>query len=137
VTTEGRTRRARAQGSNFERATTGMDSLDPRLARWADNWIFDQVWSEDESASFEDRMLVAIVALAATGRSTQLSGYLYGAVQDGMDPRRIHEALMLLPVYVGFPLALDALSTWQRVVTAEREAGRQIDVPTRSLPPRR
>ena len=129
---QGRARRARAQGRKHEDLQAALGSLDPRLAEWADGWIFGTVW--DDGAPFDDRMLVAIVALAATGKPQQLKNYLHGALQDGMDPRRIHEALTMLVVYVGFPTALQSLSVWQEVVTAARTRGMTVDVPVRSSP---
>jgi 4-carboxymuconolactone decarboxylase len=127
---EGRTRRSRAQGAKHESLQAALGSLDPRLADWADGWIFGQVW--DDEAEFQDRMLVAIVALAATNKPGQLKNYLHGALQDGMDPRRIHEALVMLVVYVGFPTALQAMVVWQEVVSAARKRGMDVDVPVTS-----
>ena len=123
----GRARRSRAQGAKHEALQSALGSLDPRLADWADGWIFGQVW--DDEGDFHDRMLVAIVALAATNKPGQLKNYLHGALQDGMSPRRIHEALVMLVVYVGFPTALQALVVWQEVVTAARKRGMDVDVP--------
>ena len=74
-----------------------------------------------------ERLQVRI--LAATNKPGQLKNYLHGALQDGMDPRRIHEALVMLVVYVGFPTALQAMVVWQEVVTAARTRGMVVDVP--------
>jgi len=125
---EGQARRGRAQGAKHERFTAGMATLDPRLPEWADGWIFGEVWASD-GTGFDDRMLVAIVALAATNKPDQLRIYLHGALQDGIDPNRIHEALLMLTVYVGFPTALQALVVWQDVVLSARRRGVAVDVP--------
>ncbi|HEX3899644.1 MAG TPA: carboxymuconolactone decarboxylase family protein [Mycobacteriales bacterium] len=123
----GRERRIRAQGRKHRELEAVAESLDPRLAQWIDGWIFGEVW--DEEMSFGDRQLVAIVALAATDKPSQLKNYLHGALQDGMPPRRIHEALLMLSVYVGFPTTLQALGVWREVVVAARRNGAEIDVP--------
>jgi len=123
----GAERRARAQGARNAELHSALGAIDPRLVGWADDWIFGQVW--DDQGAFEDRVLVAITALAATSKPDQLRNYLHGALQDGMDPRRIHEALMMLVVYVGFPTALQALVVWQEVVASARRRGVEIDVP--------
>jgi 4-carboxymuconolactone decarboxylase len=125
---EGAALRAQAQGARHDAFTQGMRSLDPRVLEWSDGWIFGEVWA-GEGISFEDRFLVAIVALAAIGNREQLRIYLHGAVQNGMDARRIHEALLMLPVYVGFPVALGAMVAWQDVVASARRKGVEIDVP--------
>ncbi len=60
-------------------------------------------------------MLVAITALASTGNTQQLTTYLHGALQDGIAPERIREALKMLVVYVGFPTAIGALAAFDKV----------------------
>jgi 4-carboxymuconolactone decarboxylase len=105
----GRALRARAQGAQTDKLGDALAALDPDLLTWADGFIFGQVWAKEGSISFEDRMLVAIVALATSGNLTQLRNYLHGALQAGLDADRLHEALKMLVVYAGFPTALSAL----------------------------
>src|SRR4051794_24377708 len=112
----GRQRRARAQGRHTEKLGEALAGLDPDLLDYADDFIFGKVWSRPELA-FEDRMLVAIVALASIGNEQQLATYLHGALQDGMDAGRLREALKMLVVYVGFPTAIGALAVFDRVAS--------------------
>lgn len=125
---DGAALRARAQGARHRDLQAALGTIDARLPEWADGFIFGDVWNR-EGTSFEDRMLVAIVALAATEKPNQLRNYLHGALQDGMDPRRIHEALLMLVVYVGWPVALQALIVWQEAVRSARKRGAEIDLP--------
>jgi 4-carboxymuconolactone decarboxylase len=111
---EGARRRRRAQGVKSDRLQEELARLDPELARWADDFVFGQVWAR-EGLSFEERILVAISQLAATGRTRQLRNYLFGAVQAGVDAGKIHETLIMLTVYTGFPNAIEALTTWVEV----------------------
>lgn len=127
---EGRALRAQVQGKKSEHFTEGLIGLDPRMAEWSDGWIFGEVWSSD-AMSTADRVFVAIVALAATGKPDQLRMYLHGALQADMDATRIHEALLMLPVYVGFPTALQAQVVWQEVVQSARRRGMAVEVPVR------
>lgn len=124
----GPARRARAQGSRHEALHANLGTIDPRLQGFADDFIFGQVWDGD-GATPDDRQLVAIVALASTGRSDQLRNYLHGALQAGIDPRRVHESLLMLIVYVGFPAAIGALVVWREVVWSARRRGMEVDVP--------
>jgi 4-carboxymuconolactone decarboxylase len=125
---EGAQRRARAQGRRHADLHANLGSIDPRLRDWADGFIFGDVWS-GEGLSFQDRQLVAMVALASTGKPDQLRNYLHGALQDGFDARRIHETLLMLVVYIGWPTTLQALVVWQEVVRSARRAGIVVDVP--------
>jgi 4-carboxymuconolactone decarboxylase len=127
---DGREQRIRAQGAKHEVLQSELAGVDPKMAEWADGFIFGDVWQR-EGMSFEDRMLVAIVALAATNKPNQLRNYLHGALQDGHDPKRIHEALAMLVVYVGFPTALEAFAVWQKVVRSARARGVDIDAPVK------
>jgi 4-carboxymuconolactone decarboxylase len=120
--------RAKVQGARHEALQANVGSIDPRLARWADDFIFGDVWT-DEGLAVDDRQLVAIVALAATGNTGQLRNYLHGALQDGFDARRLHEALLMLVVYVGWPTAIGAMDVWRDVVLSARRRGVEVDVP--------
>jgi 4-carboxymuconolactone decarboxylase len=111
----GRALRARAQGRHTDKLGAALAALDPDLLAYADGFIFGSVWEERPELPFQDRMLVAITALAATGQTTQLGNYLHGALQDGIAPARIKEALKMLVVYIGFPAAISALATFDAV----------------------
>jgi 4-carboxymuconolactone decarboxylase len=111
--------RARAQGARTAELGNALAAVDPDLLTWADTFIFGSVWT-GPGISFEDRMIVAIVALAATGETTQLRNYLHGALQAGIEPERVQESLKMLVVYVGFPRAIGALATYREVLERHR-----------------
>jgi len=119
----GRELRARAQGAKAEKLQDALRSLDPEMADWADEFIFGAVWSRP-GLDFSERALVAIVALAIGGHTEQLRNYLHGALQDGVPKEKIHEALVMLCVYCGFPTALKALACWRDVLRAHEASGR-------------
>jgi 4-carboxymuconolactone decarboxylase len=120
-------RRRRAQGRKADVLQSRLAEFDPGLAGYADGFIFGDVWARP-GLSFEERMLVAITALAATNKPNQIRNYLHGALQDGIPARKIHEALVMLTVYCGFPTALDAIMEWNSVLAAARKQGMEIDL---------
>lgn len=121
----GRELRGRAQGARTDELGTALAAVDPALRDWADEFIFGSVWDR-EGLEFDDRLLVAIVALAAREQHTQLRNYLHGALQDGVDARRIHEALLMLVVYIGFPAGIAALAAFKDVLaTHERRVAKE------------
>lgn len=126
-TAAGAARRERAQGRRAEALQDSLRSLDPGVAGWADSFVFGEVWGRPGLA-FDDRMLVAITALATGGHHGQLRNYLFGAVQDGMSARRIQEALTMLVVYAGFPVALQALDVWAGVRDSCVRSGIELDL---------
>lgn len=127
MSAEGTERRRRAQGVKADGLQAALGALDPQVASWADGFIFDDVWGR-EGISQDERMLVAITALAAGKNPDQLKNYLHGAIQAGIAPQKIHESLVMLVVYCGFPVALQGLSVWKQVVDAERRRGTEIEL---------
>ena len=118
----GRERRRRAQGSKADQLQALLCELDPVLGDWADGFIFGEVWARP-GLSQDERMIVAITALAASGNPDQMRNYVWGALHADIPARKIHEALLMLVVYAGFPRALTALHVWRTVLDAAREAG--------------
>ncbi len=127
MSVEGAERRARAQGAKHEQLRNELASLDPAMAEWADDFIFGDVWGR-EGITQDERMLVAISALAATEHPSQLKNYLHGALQAGISARKVNEALLMMVVYAGFPTALGALVVWKDVLAAARRQGVPIDL---------
>jgi 4-carboxymuconolactone decarboxylase len=127
MSSDGAARRKRAQGAKADGLNAALGALDPDMAEWADGFIFDDVWGR-EGISQDERMLVAITALAANKNGDQMRNYLHGAVQAGVPPQKIHEALVMLVVYCGFPVALQALVVWKNVIDIERRRGTIIDL---------
>lgn len=114
IAAAGRARRESAQGEKAEGLMAAVRAIDPRLAEWSDSFVFGQVWA-DSRLSFEEQMLVALTALGSTGQVMQLRSYLHGALQAGLDPDKIQDALVMLVVYSGFPNALTVLAEWRSV----------------------
>jgi 4-carboxymuconolactone decarboxylase len=119
MTGAGEERRRQAQGAKADALQAALRDLDGRLADWADDFIFGEVW-DAPGISAEEQMLVAITALAATGRLRQLRNYLHGALQAGIPEERLRSAVRMLVVYAGFPVAIDALGELQAVCASRR-----------------
>jgi 4-carboxymuconolactone decarboxylase len=124
VESEGAARRRRAQGAKADALQDALASMDPQMAEWANEFVFGQVWKPGP-LSFEEQLLVAIVALGATNNAGQLKNYVHGALQSGMDKKKIGQALRMLTVYAGFPHAINALTVLTECTSAhERNAMR-------------
>nr|WP_064569147.1 carboxymuconolactone decarboxylase family protein [Gordonia sp. LAM0048] len=110
------------QGAKSDRLQDALVALDPKLGRWADEFIFGDVW-DDDTLDPGDQIMVAVVALAATGRTRQLTNYLHSALQSGVQPDRIRASLRMLVVYCGFPTAIDALVAADTAIAAHERTG--------------
>jgi 4-carboxymuconolactone decarboxylase len=115
--TSGARRRVQAQGAKADQLQHALEQLDPDLGRWANEFVFGEVWQEG-ALSFEERMIVAIAALAATGRRNQLRNYLHGALHAGQDPARLREIMRMMTVYAGFPVAIEGMAELDEVLAA-------------------
>jgi len=76
-----------AQGAKHEQLRDELASLDPAMAAWADDFIFGEIWGR-EGISQDERMLVAITALAATEHPAQLRNYLHVRSRRASRPAR-------------------------------------------------
>ena len=112
--------RHRAQGAKADQLQDLLASLDPGVGRWADEFVFGEVWARP-GLDFEGRMLVAITSLATQGQGALLRNYAMPLQRRlrSQDP----EALVELVVYVGFPTATSMLFEWQQVLVAARRQG--------------
>lgn len=110
-------RRKRAQGAKADKLQATLNGLDPTLGQWADEFVFGAVWADDV-LPFEERMLVAIAALAALNRRNQLRNYLHGALQAGIAPAKLREVMKMMTVYAGFPVAIEAMDELDAVLAA-------------------
>jgi 4-carboxymuconolactone decarboxylase len=117
----GRELRRRAQGAKSDQLGQALRAVDPALLDWADEHIFGDVWARPGLA-FEERMMVAIVALATAGHTAQLRNYFHGALQEGIPEVKLKEALLMLHVYAGFPAAINALVVLDEALRAHRSS---------------
>jgi 4-carboxymuconolactone decarboxylase len=125
--TVGTARRRRIQGPKSDALAAAVASLDPEVSEWVDEFVFGKVWDRP-GLSEEERTLVAIAALGATEHPAQLRAYLFGALHAGTSAKKLHETLVMLVVYAGFPAALQALTTWREVVDSARRQGIAVDL---------
>ncbi len=114
----GAARRRRSQGRMYEKIQDRMTEIDGSLAVWSEDFVFGEVWA-GEHLEWTERVLVAVIALATQGHHTQLKNYLHGALQDGIPEAKLRQALTMLVVYAGFPVAIQALDVLGQVVAIE------------------
>ena len=73
-----------------------------------------------------DQLQALLTSLATQGKGALLRNYAHGALQAGVSARKIHEALVELVVYAGFPTATSMLFEWQQALLAARRQGMAI-----------
>jgi 4-carboxymuconolactone decarboxylase len=114
----GAARRRRSQGRMHQKTQDRMTEIDGSLAGWTDEFVFGEVWAGEDLA-WTERVLVAVIALATQGHHVQMKNYLHGALQAGIPEAKLREALKMLVVYAGFPVAIQALDVLGQVAAIE------------------
>lgn len=114
-----RYRRGREQLSQLH-ATAGEDIVDSLgdLGRHIVGYAFGEVYSRP-GLELRDRQLITVAMLAALGNLPQLEVHLHAALRIGITPDELHEVVLQVAPYAGFPRAMDAMRVWQQVTGGE------------------
>lgn len=100
--------------------TGNLESVSPALANYDAEQV-QALW-ENESLSARDRGLVTIAVLVSGGSTQDLGHYVDRALDDGLTPEEVSEAITHLAFYAGWPQAMNAVP-----VVAEVYADRGIE----------
>ncbi len=131
VKPDANTRRKELQGPAFEkglavrREVLGGAYVDASIAR-ADDFTVDfqklvteycwgEVWTRPGLAR-RDRSLLNIGMLVALNRGSELRLHLRGAINNGISPAEIKEALLQTGIYCGIPACLEAFKIASEVL---------------------
>ena len=95
-----------------------LGDVAPKLAELTDDVVFGDVWERPE-LSPRDRSLITVAALVSLYRTEQLDAHLRRALDNGLTPEELAEAITHLAFYAGWPCAVSAV-TRLREVLAER-----------------
>jgi 4-carboxymuconolactone decarboxylase len=110
--------RARFLEVHDEKALAAVEGLGD-LGRHIVEFVYGEMYTKP-ALSDRDREFGAVVALVATSRSSQLPQHLRAALKSGLSPDELREAIMLTATIVGFPPAMNAMSTLRNILA---EAG--------------
>jgi 4-carboxymuconolactone decarboxylase len=105
----------RVDGEAGRRVVDGLADINPELAHQVVAWGFGEIYSRPALPP-RDRQLVTLGMLTALGGcEPQLEVHVNGALNVGLAPEEIVEALLHAAVYCGFPRALNATSVAKKV----------------------
>lgn len=95
-------------------APANMHAVAPALASYTDEVLFGDVWLRP-NLSPRDRSLVVVAALVSGGNTEQLRGHLGRALDNGVKPVELSEAVTQLAFYAGWPKAVSAVNVMVEV----------------------
>ena len=115
-------------GTYPERARPRAVASVPGLRNFTGEAIFGAVWSRP-GLDIRYRMLATLAVLSSLQRLSQLQTYVHSALNMGMNPEEIQEALIHCCLYAGFPSVVNSLE-----VAHEAFHERGIEVPQPDVP---
>ncbi|MCJ1711161.1 carboxymuconolactone decarboxylase family protein [Clavibacter michiganensis subsp. phaseoli] len=92
----------------------------PKLAALTDDVLFADVWNRPE-LSTRDRSLITVAVLTAGGDLDQLRFHLGRAVENGVTPDELIEAITHVAFYAGWPKGMGAMTTAKDVLGTDQE----------------
>ncbi|MEV7127127.1 carboxymuconolactone decarboxylase family protein [Streptomyces sp. NPDC093260] len=109
----------RVDGEAGQRVVDSLADVSPELGHQVVAWAFGEIYDRPQLAP-RDRQLVTLGALTALGGcEAQLDVHVNAALNVGLTPEQITEALLHSAVYCGMPRALNATFAAKKVF-AER-----------------
>lgn len=107
-------------GEAGQRVVDSLAEISPELGRQVVAWAFGEMYSRPALAA-RDRQLVTLGMLTALGGcEPQLEVHINAALNVGLTPAQVTEALLHAAVYCGMPRALNATFVAKKVF-AERD----------------
>lgn len=121
-------------GNLEAKTTTPSGSVSPALAAHTEQRIDGDLWKRT-GLSPRDRALVAIAALIARGESAGVGAYADKALEYGVKPAELSEAVLHLAYYTGWGNAMNAVAPITAVFERRGIGADQLpDVSPRLLP---
>lgn len=96
------------------RAQQLLGDFAPKLVSLTDDVLFADVW-ERPGLSKRDRSLVTVAALVALYCTDQMAGHMQRAIDNGLAPEELVEAITHLAFYAGWPSAMTAMTTAKKL----------------------
>lgn len=102
--------------SGGEAVIESLADIAPDLGDYILEFAFGEVY-EREGLEPQQRQLITIGALAAQGGcEPQLEVHINGALNLGLSPKQVVEAIIHVTVYAGFPRSLNAMAVAKKVL---------------------
>ncbi|MEV8099238.1 carboxymuconolactone decarboxylase family protein [Kitasatospora sp. NPDC085879] len=110
---------ARIDGEAGERVVSALSDVSPELAHQIAAWGFGEIYSRPALLPRERQLVTLGMLTALGGCEPQLEVHVNAALNVGLTPEQIVEALLHAAAYCGFPKAINATFAAKRVF-AER-----------------
>lgn len=114
--------------------TADIQSVSPALGRYAQEDIVGNLWQRPQ-LSRRDRGLVTVAILTARNQAVDLPHYMNVALDSGVTPRELSEAITHLAFYAGWSNAMVAVSVAKDIFAQRRIGADQLPAASPQLMP--
>lgn len=98
-----------------------LKSVVPAFVEMTDRVLYGEVW-EREGLAKRDRSLLTIAALATANRFQQLEAHIGLALDNGVTPEEMDEAILHLAFYASWPASVTAARIFHDVMRKRQPA---------------
>ena len=103
-------------GTAGEKVIDSLQDISPDLARYTIEFPFGDIYSRS-GLDLKLREIATVAALTALGNAApQLKVHIHAALNVGCSEEEIKEVIIQMAVYVGFPVALNAMAIVKEVL---------------------
>jgi 4-carboxymuconolactone decarboxylase len=106
-------------GIGGEKVVKSLENIAPDLGKFIIEFAFGDIYSRGE-LTLQERELITITSLlTAGGCEPQLEVHINGALNVGIEPKKIIEAFIQCIPYTGFPKVLNAVNVAKKVFSEQ------------------
>lgn len=106
-------------GDGGEQVIDRLSKTSPALAQHIIEFAFGDIYDRGV-LSHRDREIATIAALSAMGTAApQLKVHIEAGLKVGLTQAEIHEIILQMAVYAGFPAAINAMTEFEKVVAEQ------------------
>lgn len=117
--------RRQVLGDEYVDAATAPETeAQHALQEMVTGFAWGTVWTRDDKLSLRERSLMNLVMLSALNRPHELATHVRGALNNGLSPEEIEEALIHTGPYCGLPTAIDSMRTARPILDAWKSENR-------------
>jgi 4-carboxymuconolactone decarboxylase len=110
-------------GEAGERVIAGLKDISPDLGRYIIEYVFGDVYPRP-GLDLKSKEIAVVASLTAMGNAVpQLKVHLNAALNVGCTVHEVHETILQMAVYSGFPSAINAMNAFREVLLERRGHG--------------
>ncbi len=105
--------------AGMEKLIQNLEPIAPDLARYVVEFAYGDVYAR-EGLTAQQRELCIVAALTALGNTEQqLRDHIAAARNVGCTAQEITETILMMAVYAGFPVAINAMDVAKRALSSD------------------